>query len=208
MQGRKRFMIDPNKARVTGPFTSEAVPAPTVKPLDDIYEPLYADVSVVRTGETMRQGDWLGEFLKTGIRGKAGQRVSFTRLEPLPGTRWLQAEGENQNRFRVYVQGFDYYNTQTGEVDSGGSEKIAMWMLDPDYDGRSLFPRQVFFPMASIRDGWPKLARSLRAEIDEERIARDRGTGSLPFDAGGHHRIAVKIVDDRGIESLKVIRLD
>ncbi len=31
--------------------------------------------------------------------------------------------------------------------------KIAMWMLDLDYDGRSLFPRQVFFPMAGPKDG-------------------------------------------------------
>ena len=34
------------------------------------------------------------------------------------------------------------------------------------------------------------------------------GTVSLPFDAGENECIAVKIVDDRGIESLKVIRLD
>jgi adenine-specific DNA-methyltransferase len=28
---------------------------------------------------------------------------------------------------------------------------------------------------------------------------------SLPFEPGAHKRVAVKIVDDRGIESLKVI---
>ena len=28
-----------------------------------------------------------------------------------------------------------------------------MWMLDTDYDGRSLFPRQVFFPMAGDEGG-------------------------------------------------------
>jgi adenine-specific DNA-methyltransferase len=31
---------------------------------------------------------------------------------------------------------------------------------------------------------------------------------SLPFAAGAHRRAAVKIIDDRGIESLKVIGLD
>ena len=31
---------------------------------------------------------------------------------------------------------------------------------------------------------------------------------SLPFAAGEHKRVAVKIVDDRGIESLKLIELD
>ena len=52
-------------------------------------------------------------------------------------------------------------------------------MLDPDYDGRSLFPRQVFFPMAGDADGWARLARNLRAEIDESQIAAYRGTVSL-----------------------------
>ena len=32
-----------------------------------------------------------------------------------------------------------------------------------------------------------------------------RGTASLPFEPAEHRRIAVKIVDDRGIESLKVV---
>ena len=54
------------------------------------------------------------------------------------------AIGDDKGRFRVSVQGFDYYNTRTGNVDSGGADRIALWMLDPDYDGRSLFPRQVF----------------------------------------------------------------
>lgn len=54
-------------------------------------------------------------------------------------------------------------------------------MLDTDYDGRSLYPRQVFFPMAGDGEGWAKLARNLKAEIDEELIEAYRGTVSLPF---------------------------
>ena len=88
------------------------------------------------------------------------------------------------------------------------AEKIAMWMLDTNYDGRSLFPRQVFFPMAGDKEGWSKLARNLKAEVDEELIESYRGTESLPFEAGEHKRAAVKIIDDRGIESLKIVKLD
>ena len=84
-------------------------------------------------------------------------------------------------------------------------DRIAMWMLDTDYDGMSLFPRQVFFPMAGEKEGWAKLAKNLKAEIDEELIEAYKGTVSLPFEAGKYQRIAVKIVDDRGIESLKVM---
>ena len=332
---------DTKKARVTGPFTVEAVPAPVVKEVDEVVDLTSAfseqvnagaDESVARSGETLRQGEWRDELLKTGIRGKAGQRISFVRLEPLPGTRWLHAEGEtrpdaagaervheegtawnpervvvsfgpdhapleqrqvehaweeartlrpqpkllvfaafqfdpeaakdidelkpaltgmqflkvqmnadlltddlkkkrasnesfwligqpdvelakitegdDRGKCRVSVLGFDYYNTKTGGVESGGADKIAMWLLDPDYDGRSLFPRQVFFPMADAKDGWAKLARNLKAEIDEDLIEAYRGTVSLPFESGEHRRIAVKIIDDRGIESLRIVEIE
>lgn len=68
----------------------------------------------------------------------------------------------------VAVKGFDYYNPLTGAIESGDTNKIVVWLLDPDYDGRSLFPRQVFFPMAGEKDGWARLAKNLKAEIDEE----------------------------------------
>lgn len=113
--------------------------------------------------------------------------------------------GEDKGKHQVEVMGFDYYNTKTGSIESGGNEKIAIWMLDTDYDGRSLLPRQVFFPMAGENDGWARLARNLKAEIDEELIEAYRGTMSLPFEPGTHKRIAVKIVDDRGIESLRIL---
>jgi adenine-specific DNA-methyltransferase len=107
--------------------------------------------------------------------------------------------------YTVTVHGFDYYNPKTGQVESGGRGDIAMWMLDPDYDDRSLFPTQVFFPMAGDKDGWSKLARNLKAEIDEEKIEAFRGTVSLPFKPG--RKVAVKIIDARGIESLKIIHI-
>ena len=102
----------------------------------------------------------------------------------------------------------DYYNTKTGIIESGGNEKIALWMLDIDYDGRSLFPKQVFFPMSGKKDGWSRLAKNLKAEIDQDLIEAYRGTVSLPFEIGDYKRIAVKIVDDRGIESLKIKEID
>jgi len=334
--------IDNSKARVSGPFTVEAVPAPVVKPLTLIEEPpsplagegwgegVKADESIVRSGETLRQVEWRDELLKTGIRGKRGQYILFSRVEPLPGTRWLHAEaetkpndrgadsiredqaifgqsqrvaisfgpehapleqrqvalaieeaqslvpkptvivfaafqfdpeaakdidetdwpgvtllkaqmnadlltddlkkkrassdsywligqpdvtlekiteGEDKGKYQVKVLGFDYYNTKTGSLESGGTANIAMWLLDTDYDGRSLFPRQVFFPMAGEKEGWSRLAKNLRAEIDEDLIEAYRGTVSLPFGPGDNRRIAVKIIDDRGIESLKIVEV-
>jgi len=115
--------------------------------------------------------------------------------------------GENKGKYIVELHGFDYYDVQTGEIVSGNASKIAMWMLDTDYDERSLFPRQVFFPMAGEKDGWSKLARNLKAEIDEELAEAYRGTVSLPFEQGTNKRIAVKIIDDRGVESMRVVKI-
>ena len=88
-------LVDSRRVRVTGPFTVEAVPAPVVRSIDDIEEiDRGADNSIARSGETQRQGDWRDELLKTGIRGKGGQQLAFSRVEPLGGTRWLHADAE------------------------------------------------------------------------------------------------------------------
>jgi adenine-specific DNA-methyltransferase len=303
-----------------------------VKPLNEIERPFAgaqgdkigagaggdreADESIARSGETLRQSEWRDELLKTGIRGKGGQHIDFSRVEPMGGTRSLHADaetkgekaervvisfgpdhqpleqrqvalaieeaqhlvptpkivvfaafqfdpeaakdidetdwpgvtllkaqmnadlltddlkkkrssnesfwligqpdvtlseipdGEDKGKYQVEVLGFDYYNTRTGNIDSGGTENIAMWLLDTDYDGRSLYPRQVFFPMAGEKEGWARLARNLKAEIDEELIEAYRGTVSLPFEkCKDKQRAAVKIIDDRGIESLKILEV-
>ncbi len=91
---------------------------------------------------------------------------------------------------------------------SGGKSRIALWALDPDYGERSLFPRQVFFPVAGKGEGWEKLKKDIRAELDESRLAAFHGTVSLPFPAGDNRKIAVKIADARGIETLKVKNLE
>ncbi len=312
--------IDNKRTRVSGPFTVEAVPAPVVMMMVKT-ENDFADNSIARSGETLRQSEWKDELLRAGVRAKGGKTIEFTRVETLSGTRYLQAEaetkpvlngaegeaspkrvvvcfgpehapleqrtvelaleeaahmkpkpqmvlfcafqfdeeaakdidetnfpgvtllkaqmnadmltddlkkkrssnesfwlvgqpdvsmyqiksGDDKGKYIVEVLGFDYYNPKTGTVESGGKGDIAMWMLDTDYDGRSLFPSQVFFPLAGAKEGWATLAKNLKAEIDEEKIESFGGTVSLPFTPG--KAVAVKIIDARGIESLKIIRL-
>jgi adenine-specific DNA-methyltransferase len=307
-------IIDNKIIRITGPFTVEAVPAPFAKSLDDIENEFQTgDESVIRSGETLRQSEWRDELLRSGVRAKGGNKLEFTRVEPLSGTKYIQAEaetkedtpkrvlvvfgpehapleqrmveyawqearslcpdillfcafqfddeaakdideltpgvagmqllkvqmntdlqtddlkkkrnsnesfwligqpdvkvlqiteGEHKGLFQVEVMGFDYYNPKNGNVETGNKNNIAMWMLDTDYDDRSLLPSQIFFPMAGESEGWSKLAKNLKAEIDEEKIEAFGGTVSLPFVK--KEKIAVKIIDDRGIESLRVIKL-
>ncbi len=306
---------DQNKVRVTGPFTVESVPAPVVKSIDTLYgggHESNLDSADGRAGIYFRQQQWRDELLKTGIRGKEGQVIKFTRMEAHPATKHVHAEAETNDpdpkrvmisfgpeyapleqrqvervieetqtlvpkpqllifaamqfdpeaakdideakwpgvtmlkaemnkdlltqdlkknrstnesfwlmgqpdvkaqrgkdgKYTVVVNGFDYYNAATDEIESGGPSKIVMWMLDTDYDGRSLYPQQVFFPMDGKAGGWNNLSKAIKFQIDEELIAKYHGTSSIPFEAGPNGRAAVKIIDDRGIESLKVIELE
>ena len=170
-------------------------------------------------GVTLLKVQMNADLLTDDLRKKRSSNESFWLIgspdvvvkktkEKVPSATAAKAKKKYEGEVTLYtveVLGFDYYNTKTGNIESGGKDKIAMWMLDTDYDGRSLFPRQVFFPMSGEKDGWSRLAKNLKAEIDEELIEQYRGTISLPFESGEHKRVAVKIVDDRGIESLKVI---
>lgn len=301
--------VDKNRLRITGPFSVEAVPAPTVLSLSESSPAAEADATIARSGETSRQTLWRDELMKTGIRAKGGALLEFSELEAIPGVKHVHASGalktgepvavsfgpehaaleqkqveraieearklvpkpkfivfcaftfdpeaakdideavwpgvtllkaqmntdlltedlkkarsSNQSfwlmgqpdvevhkkgdEYHVEVNGFDYFDPRKGELVSGGKGKIAMWSLDTDYDGRSLMPHQVFFPMAGAKDGWNRLRKTIRAELDEALLEQFHGTISLPFKAGDQKRIAVKIVDDRGIESLKIIGLE
>ena len=95
---------DSKKHRVTGPFTVEAVPSPTVLTPDSgmIVEAVEhleevqaqkADNSVARVSPSSRQTEWISELLASGVRGRDGQRIKFSRLEPLSSL-YLAAVGE------------------------------------------------------------------------------------------------------------------
>jgi len=303
--------IDKTKLRISGPFSVEAVPAPTVLSLDDSLPPVEANDSIARMGETSRQSLWRDELLKTGVRGKGGAMLRFAEFEALPGLRYIHASGSQADTgervvvsfgpehaaleqrqvelaldeaqtlrpspkfilfcaftfdpeaakdidevnwpgvtmlkaqmntdlltedlkkkrasnqsfwlmgqpevelrkrkdglWEVEVNGFDYFDPKAGDLVSGGKKQIAMWSLDTDYDQRSLMPHQVFFPMADAKGGWNRLKATVRSELDEDLLEQFHGTVSLPFAAGDNRRIAVKIVDDRGIESLKIMPLE
>ena len=156
-------------------------------------------------GVTLLKAQMNADLLTDDLKKKRASSESFWLIgQPDVSLRKIQ-RGEHQGKWELEVYGFDYYNTRTGAIESGNAQQIAVWLLDTDYDGRSIFPRQVFFPQAGENDGWARLAKNLKAEIDEELIEAYRGTLSLPFELGNHSRVAVKIVDDRGVESLKVI---
>jgi len=67
---------------------------------------------------------------------------------------------------QVQVFGVDVFKPQTGEVQSEGTDGIALWMLDTDYNEESFFVRHAYFLGAN--DPYKALKTTLKAEIDEE----------------------------------------
>ena len=116
-------------------------------------------------------------------------------------------DGEHKGKIQVEIMGYDYYDPNKHEVDSGGQDKIATWMIDEDYDYRCMVPNQIFFPLAGIKHGWDIFAKNLRAEIDEDKLAQYKSTKSIPFEVPKSKTIAIKITDTRAIESIKIIKL-
>jgi very-short-patch-repair endonuclease/DNA modification methylase len=106
----------------------------------------------------------------------------------------------------VELRGVDIYDPVSGEVHSTRGEDVAAWFLDTDYDGKTFHICQTFFP--GDPDAWEKLQRALKAQIEPEAFEQMRGTVSFPFEPGEHRRIAVKVIDFRGNEVVRVISLE
>lgn len=156
-------------------------------------------------GVTLLKAQMNTDLMTEDLKKKRSSDQSFW-LVGQPDVELIR-DGRSKTRYKVRVNGFDYYDVKKGTVESGSTSRIAMWMLDTDYDGMCIEPKQVFFPMGGKKDGWSKLAKTLRAEIDPDLIEKYAGSESLWFTVQPNSLIAVKIIDDRGIESLKVMRV-
>ncbi len=117
----------------------------------------------------------------------------------------IALEKEKDGMFTVTMEGVDIYNPVDNVIIPTRADKVAAWFLDSDYDGRTFCITQAFFPDKS---SWDKLAKALEGHVDGSRFAALSGTTSLPFPAGEHKRIAVKVIDPRGNEVMRVARLD
>ena len=140
------------------------------------------------------------DLLTKDLRKKRSSSQSYWLI----GQPDIEIIKDKKNNYKVKVLGFDYYDPVTGEIVSKDSKHIAMWFLDTDYDERSLLPEQVFFPEGNKKRDWTILAKALNGEVDEDLLEVFSGTESLLFKAGKENKIAVKIIDNRGIESLVI----
>ena len=160
-------------------------------------------------GVTLLKAQMNVDLLTDDLKKKRASNESFWLIgQPDVTVECCPSSNAAEKEYRVSIHGFDYFNMEMGNIESGNSDKIAMWMLDTDYDGRSLFPRQVFFLTNKGAEDLERIERNLKAEVDKNLMKAYVGPQSLPFKSEQHRRAAVKIIDDRGIESLKIVELE
>ena len=112
----------------------------------------------------------------------------------------------DDDQIQVRVNGVDVFHPNTGEVRSDGSEDIACWFIDTDYNEEAFFVRHAYFLGAS--DPYKSLKTTLKAEIDADAWATLHSDTSRPFDKPDSGRIAVKVINHLGDEVLKVFRVE
>jgi adenine-specific DNA-methyltransferase len=111
----------------------------------------------------------------------------------------VKAEGDDVT---VELLGVDVFDPTTGEVRSSGTDQVALWVIDTDYNGESFFVRHCYF--TGGQDPYKRLKTALRADIDEDGWATLFATTSRPFPRPSTGKIAVKVINDYGDEVVKV----
>jgi len=138
----------------------------------------------------------MGDLLKTQAKSQI-----FTVFSA-PRVKLLTEEGQ----YVIEVEGMDIYDPVTNTIDSTNRDRIAAWFLDSDYDERTFCICQAFFPDKSK---WGKLAKAFGQQgiVDESAFDTLSGNRSLPFPKGKYGCAAVKVIDPRGNEGLRIVRL-
>ena len=110
-------------------------------------------------------------------------------------------EERSDGKYTITMEGVDIYEPVKDAVFSANADKVAAWFVDTDYDESTFCISQAFFP---DKKAWERIARALKGVVDAERFEQFSGTVSLPFAAGQHQRVAVKVIDARGNEVMRV----
>jgi adenine-specific DNA-methyltransferase len=146
----------------------------------------------------------MGDLLKTQPGSQLFTVFSAPRVKPPV----QQSDGECV----IEVEGMDVYDPVSNTLYPTDKERIAAWFLDTDYDGRTFCICQAFFPDKSK---WSKLAKALgdAGVVDEDAFEALSGLTSLPFPRPARlrkdepWRVAVKVIDPRGNEGMRVIHM-
>jgi adenine-specific DNA-methyltransferase len=117
----------------------------------------------------------------------------------------LEIEPLADGQVRVQIHGLDIFDPTKGEVRGGGTEDIAAWFIDTDYNEESFFVRHAYF--LGGHDPYKSLKTALKAEIDQDAWETLRRDVSRPFPRPNTGRIAVKVINHFGDEVMQVFEV-
>ncbi|SFU45583.1 site-specific DNA-methyltransferase [Nitrosospira multiformis] len=144
----------------------------------------------------------MSDLLKTT---RASEIFSVTGLPDVKLTKLSQVNSAGEALYQIDVKGLDIFNPASMDQESVEGENLPCWMLDTDYDpSGSFYATQVFFPKTSA---WDNLKKSLKVDFDESVWSHLAGTTSEPFVPGKRRRLAVKVIDERGNELMRVLEV-
>jgi Adenine specific DNA methylase Mod len=142
----------------------------------------------------------MDDLLKTS---HTDQLFSITGL---PDARITSAGLRDDGRamYQVELLGLDTFRPDTMATESVEPENLPCWMLDTSYNGMAFCASQVFFPRTGA---WDNLQKSLKGQFNESVWEHLAGTTSEPFVADSKGQIAIKVIDERGNELMRVLNV-
>ncbi|HEY4071564.1 MAG TPA: site-specific DNA-methyltransferase [Herbaspirillum sp.] len=143
----------------------------------------------------------MSDLLKTS---RASEIFSVTGLPDVEIRKAGEKNDAAAELYEVELKGLDIFNPSTMEQEGIEGQNLPAWMLDIDYDGMCFYASQVFFPKTAA---WDNLQKSLRAEFDPSVWEHLAGTVSEPFPIGTKRRVAIKVIDERGNELMRVLEV-
>lgn len=179
---------------------------PTARQLVDSCEAAIGiSATYVQATPDLMTGDLLKNMRSSQIFSVCGLPEVALRKAKLPAhvaSPQPGGSGGKETWYEVELLGLDVFDPVTMEVDHRKGDDVPAWLLDTDYNGLSFHVCQAFFPRTAA---WDNLKRALKGEYEDAVWEHLAGTTSVPFEAGEHGQVAVKVIDDRGNE-LMVVR--
>jgi len=139
------------------------------------------------------------------LMGDALKKTGAGNLFTVFGEPDIKIDRTDDGQVIVNLKGVDVYDPSTGEVRSNDTDRIALWMIDSDYNGESFFIRHCYFTGGN--DPYKRLKTALKADISEEAWGTLYKTTSVPFDRPSTGKIAVKVINDYGDEVMQVFEV-
>jgi adenine-specific DNA-methyltransferase len=178
---------------------------------DKIQEANDNDASGLTVHLCMIRPDVLTEGLKRNEKGKSKTAQASQQIFTVFGQPRTRLEKTADGDTIVHMEGVDVYDPVKNELIDTKANKVAAWFLDTNYDGKTFCICQAFFP---DKNSWGKLAKALKEDNSDDGsrfatvLEKMSGQSSLPFTPGSYKRVAVKVIDPRGNEVLRVHELN